>query len=264
KPVGASGGGRPRPEPRERSERRAEGSAEAERGLAPPKRAGVRGARSGPRDHRRGDQDMKIDVLDLTGAKVGSVDLDDGVFGAEVKEHLLWEMVKAQRAARRAGTHDTKTQKDVRGGGKKPWRQKGTGRARQGSSRAAQWVGGGTVFGPHPRDYSYDLPKKARKGALRAALSLRAKEKRAVLVKAFELEEAKTKRVAGVLKALGTEKALIVDGSANTKLSRATKNLAASKFLPHEGLNVYDILRYEALILTQPAAQALSERLKPS
>jgi len=207
---------------------------------------------------------MKIDVVDLSGSKVGTLDLDDGVFGADVKEHLLWEVVKMQRAAKRAGTHSTKTQKDVRGGGKKPWRQKGTGRARQGSIRSAQWVGGGTVFGPHPRDYSYDVPKKVKQGALRSALSLRAKEKKLVVVKSLELEEIKTKRVAAALKALGAEKALIVDGKDNEKLSRSTRNLANSKFLPHEGLNVYDVLHYDSLVLSQPAAQALSTRLKPA
>jgi large subunit ribosomal protein L4 len=207
---------------------------------------------------------MKIDVVDLSGSKVGTVDLDDGVFGAEVKEHLLWEVVKMQRASKRAGTHSTKTQKDVQGGGKKPWRQKGTGRARQGSIRAAQWVGGGTVFGPHPRDYSYELPKKVKQGALRSALSLRAKEKKLVVVKSLELDEIKTKRVAAALKALGAEKALIVDGKANEKLSKSARNLADSKFLPHEGLNVYDVLRYDSLVLSQPAAQALSTRLKPA
>jgi len=207
---------------------------------------------------------MKIDVVDLSGAKVGTVDLDDGVFGADVKEHLLWEVVKMQRAAKRAGTHSTKTQKDVSGGGKKPWRQKGTGRARQGSIRSAQWVGGGTVFGPHPRDYSYELPKKVKAGALRSALSLRAKEKKLVVVKSFDLGEIKTKRVASALKALGAEKALIVDGKANEQLSKSARNLANAKFLPHEGLNVYDVLRYESLVMTQPAAQALSTRLKPA
>jgi large subunit ribosomal protein L4 len=206
---------------------------------------------------------MKIDVVDLNGAKVGSIDLPDAVFGAEVKEHLIWEAVKAQRAAKRAGTHATKTQQDVRGGGKKPWRQKGTGRARQGSSRAAQWVGGGTVFGPHPRDYSYDLPKKVRRGALRAALSLRAKEQRLVVVKDFHLGEAKTRAVAKVLAALKAPRALIVDGKDNTGLHRAARNLADAKFLPQDGLNVYDILRYEALIITQPAATAIGERLTP-
>src|SRR5262249_42099003 len=207
---------------------------------------------------------MKIDVLDLSGSKVGTVDLDDGVFGAEVKEHLLWEVVKMQRASQRAGTHSTKTQKDVRGGGKKPWRQKGTGRARQGSIRAAQWVGGGTVFGPHPRDYSYEVPKKVRQGALRSALSLRAKEKKLVVVKSFELGEIKTKRVAEALKALGAEKALIVDGRSNEQLSKSARNLSQAKFLPQEGLNVYDVLCYESLVITQPAVQALSTRLRPA
>jgi large subunit ribosomal protein L4 len=207
---------------------------------------------------------MKVDVLDLSGAKVGSVDLDDAVFGTEVKEHLLWELVRAQRATKRAGTHSTKTQERVRGGGKKPWRQKGTGRARQGSTRAAQWVGGGTVFGPHPRDYSYDPPKKVKKGALRSALSLRAKEQKLVILRDFKLPEAKTKRVATALKTLGAGKALIVDHKDNEGLSRATRNLPTAKFLPADGLNVYDVLRYEALIITQPVLAGLVARLKPA
>ena len=120
------------------------------------------------------------------------------------------------------------------------------------------------MFGPHPRDYSYDVPRKVRKGALRSALSLRAKEKRLLVVRDFKLDEAKTRRVAAALKALGADQALIVDGRDNAALSRAARNLAHAKFLPAEGLNVYDILRYQALVVTQPAALALAERLKPS
>src|SRR5256885_5925398 len=125
---------------------------------------------------------MQVDVVNIEGKKVGQVDLADAVFAGPVKEHLLWEVVKAQQAAKRAGTHATKTREHVRGGGKKPYRQKGTGNARQGSTRAPQFVGGGKVFGPHPRDYSYTVPKKVRKAALASALSLRAKENKLVIL----------------------------------------------------------------------------------
>ena len=125
---------------------------------------------------------MQIDIVNIEGKKVGSADLADAVFGAKVKDYLLWEMVKAQQAAKRAGTHDTKTRDEVRGGGKKPYKQKGTGNARQGSTRAPNHVGGGKVFGPHPRDYSYTVPKKVKRAALVSALSLRAQEKKLVVV----------------------------------------------------------------------------------
>src|SRR5213075_1090342 len=131
---------------------------------------------------------MQIDIVNIEGKKVGSADLADAVFGAKVKEYLLWEMVKAQKAAKRAGTHDTKTRDEVRGGGKKPYKQKGTGNARQGSSRAPQFVGGGSVFGPKPRDYEYNMPKKAKKGALRSALSLRVNEGKLVILDRFTVE----------------------------------------------------------------------------
>ncbi len=207
----------------------------------------------------------KVNVLDLAGKTVGSLDLDESVFGAEVKEHLLWEVVKAQRAAKRAGTHSTKRMGEVRGGGKKPFKQKGTGRARQGSTRAPQWVGGGTVFGPKPRKYVEHTPKKVVQAALRAALSLRLKEQKLLVVKDFAVA-AKTKAVATALKTLGAEKALVVDGASNESLSRATKNLvrstAKTKFLAHEGLNVYDVLDHPTLIMTQAAVEAITARLK--
>src|SRR5438067_4348149 len=125
---------------------------------------------------------MQIDVINIEGKKVGTAELSDAIFGTQVKDYLLWEMVKAQRAAKRAGTHSTKTRANVRGGGKKPYKQKGTGNARQGSSRAPNHVGGGKVWGPHPRDYSYTVPKKVKRAALVSALSLRAQEKKLVVV----------------------------------------------------------------------------------
>ena len=145
---------------------------------------------------------MQIDVVNLEGQKVGQMDLSDEVFGTKVKEPLLWEAVKAQQAAKRAGTHSTKTRMNVRGGGRKPYRQKGTGNARQGSTRSPNFVGGGVVFGPHPRSYAYTLPKKVKKAALASALSLRAQEKKLVVVDKLSFEAPKSKRIASVLKAL--------------------------------------------------------------
>jgi large subunit ribosomal protein L4 len=204
---------------------------------------------------------MQLDVVDIKGQKVGSLEVADAVFGAPVREDLFWEVVKAQRAARRAGTHATKTREFVRGGGKKPYRQKGTGNARQGSSRSPQFVGGGKVFGPHPRDYSYTVPKKVRRAALASALSLRAKESKVVIIDQLSFDAPKTKRVLEVLKALGVGSALLVDRSENGALSRSVRNLADSKYLAPEGLNVYDILNYPSLIISREAVKAVEGRI---
>jgi large subunit ribosomal protein L4 len=203
----------------------------------------------------------KIEVKNLEGAKVGDIDLDDSVFGVEVNEHLLWEVVKAQRAKRRAGTASTLRRNEVRGGGKKPWKQKGTGRARQGSSRAPQWVGGGKVFTPKPRDYEYSVPKKVMAGALRSALSLRAKESKLVVLDGFKMDAIKTKRVAEVLKKLGANKALIVDAK-NETLAKSARNLPKAKVLASEGLNVYDVLDHDTLVLTKATVELVTSRLK--
>jgi len=149
----------------------------------------------------------------------------------------------------------------VRGGGKKPWKQKGTGRARQGSSRAPQWVGGGKVFTPKPRDYEYVVPKKAMAGALRSALTVRAKEGKLVVLDGFKLEAIKTKRVVEVLKKLGATKALIVDAK-NETLAKSARNLPKAKVLASEGLNVYDVLDHETLVLTRATVEAVTTRLK--
>ena len=207
---------------------------------------------------------MQVDVVNIEGQKVGQIDLADAVFGTVVKEHLLWEVVKAQQAAKRAGTHATKTREFVRGGGKKPYKQKGTGNARQGSSRAPQFVGGGKVFGPHPRDYSYTVPKKVRKAALASALSLRAKENKLVILDGLAgLFEGgpKTKLLVGVLKTLGIASALVVDGKQNQHLVRSGRNLTASKCLAPEGLNVYDILNHPALVIARDAIKAVEARV---
>jgi large subunit ribosomal protein L4 len=205
---------------------------------------------------------MKIELKNITGKAVGSIDLDDAVFGAEVHEHLLWEAVKWQLAKRRAGTASTKRMGEVRGTAKKIWKQKGTGQARHGARKAPIFVGGGSVFGPKPRDYEYDMPRKAKKAALRAALSLRASEQKIVVLDNFSTD-GKTKSVAAAIKALGGNKTLLVDAKTNENLVRGAKNLAASQWLAPEGLNVYDILRHDTLVLTQDAAKAVTEALKP-
>ena len=204
-----------------------------------------------------------IDVKSLDGKKVGSVDLDESVFGVEVNEHLLWEVVKAQRAKRRAGTHSTKRRDEVRGGGKKPYKQKGTGNARQGSTRAPHYVGGGKVFTPKPRDYEYNVPKKVMAGALRSALSLRAKEQKVVVVDSFTFDAPKTKLVNQAVKTLGGKSALLVDAK-NETLRKSTRNLPHAKYLAHEGLNVYDVLDHETLIMTRATLDAVTARLKGS
>src|SRR3569623_2738495 len=188
---------------------------------------------------------MQIDLINIEGKKVGNIELADAVFATPVKEHLLWEVVKAQRAARRAGTHATKTREFVRGGGKKPYKQKGTGSARQGSSRAPNFVGGGKGFGPHPRDYSYTVPKKVRRAALASALSLRASEKKLVVLDKLPFNEPQTKALAGILQALGATSAEVVDGKDTVNLSMSARNLPKSKYLAPEGLTVYDILDHE-------------------
>jgi large subunit ribosomal protein L4 len=202
---------------------------------------------------------MKIEVKNTQGKGVGSVDLDDAVFGADVNEHLLWEAVKWQLAKRRAGTASTKRMGEIRGTTKKIWKQKGTGQARHGSRKAPIFVGGGSTFGPKPRDYSYDLPRKVKKAALRSALSLRASEQKIVVLDNFSTD-GKTKSVAGALKALGAgAKALIVDAKSNESLVRGARNLPKSQWLAPEGLNVYDILRHDVLVLTQAALQQVTD-----
>jgi large subunit ribosomal protein L4 len=204
---------------------------------------------------------MQLDVVDIKGNKVGAVEVADAVFGASIREDLFWEVVKAQRAAKRAGTHSTKTRENVRGGGKKPYRQKGTGNARQGSTRAPNFVGGGTVFGPHPRDYSYTVPKKVRRMALASALSLRAKEQKIVIVDQLSFDKPQTKQIASVIKALGLTKVLIVDRGENDKLTLSVRNLPKAKYLAPEGLNVYDILDFPGLVISKDAVKAVESRV---
>jgi len=208
----------------------------------------------------------KLEIKSTSGKSVGSIDLDDSVFGAEINEHLLWEVVKWQLAKRRAGNASTKRFGEVRGTTKKVWKQKGTGQARHGARTAPVFVGGGSVFGPKPRDYGYTLPRKIKKAALRCALSLRASENKLVVVDSFSTD-GKTKSVATALGALGAAqpatKALIVDTKDNANLVRGAKNLRSSQWLAPEGVNVYDIMRHETLVLTKAAVDQLVTGLKP-
>jgi len=208
---------------------------------------------------------MKVDVIDKENRIVDSIELPDEVFGAEVKESLLWEQVKAQRASKRRGTHSTKTRDEVSGSGAKPFKQKGTGRARQGSTRSPNQVGGGTVFGPHPRDYAYRLPRSARRAALRSALSQRASESEILILDAFEQDAPRTKELASFLAALGKAKALVV-GVEQDKgaLGLSMRNLPKSDYIEARGLNVYDILNHDTLILMRAAVETVVERATSS
>jgi large subunit ribosomal protein L4 len=192
-----------------------------------------------------------VDVFDLEKKKVGEVTLPDAVFAAEVKPHLLHEVVTMQMANRRQGTHSTLGRSEVRGGGKKPWRQKGTGRARHGTIRSPLWRGGGIVFGPKPRDYSYTVPKKVKKAALRSALSSKLGDGQVTVLEHFELPEIKTRGFVKVLMTFGVDNVLIVVDGDNDNLRRSARNVPRVKVLKAEGLNVYDVLRYKTLVLTK-------------
>jgi len=203
----------------------------------------------------------KFDIYDLDKKKVGELELADAVFAGEVNEHLFYEVVKAKLASDRSGTHAVKNRSLVSGGGRKPWKQKGTGRARQGSTRASHWVGGGKAMGPKPRDYSYDVPKKVRKAALRSALALRGSEQKLLIVDKWEPTAPKTATAAKVLAKLGVKKALVVDDGRNVSLAKSVRNLVGADFLAVEGLNVYDILKHDTLVLTAATAKKLEETL---
>lgn len=204
---------------------------------------------------------LTIAVHSQRNETVGEITLPTEVFSGPVRRHLLYEAVKMQRANRRAGTAATKTRAFVRGGGKKPWRQKGTGRARAGSTRSPIWVGGATLFGPQPRDHSYRLPASARKAALRAALAVKARDGKLLVLDQITLEAPKTRLLAQLIADLEVTSALIVIPERDDTIERAARNLPFVKVLRAEGANVYDILRYDRLILTQRAVEALSGRL---
>jgi len=204
----------------------------------------------------------KFDIVDLDLKKVGEIELSDAVFGAEPNDHLFYEVAKMQQINRRRGTVGVKNTSLVSGGGKKPWKQKGTGRARQGSIRASQWVGGGKAMAPKSRDYVYRPPRKVRRGALRSALSLRAQEKALIILDGFKLDGPKSKQAFEALtKRMKLENALVVEEKSNTQLHRSVRNLAKFDVLPPEGLNLESVLKHKHVVLTAAAAKALEGAL---
>lgn len=203
-----------------------------------------------------------LNVYDIEKTKVAEIDLSDHVFGAEVNEHILYEVVRMQLASRHQGTASTKTRSDVSGGGKKPWRQKGTGRARAGTSRSPLWRGGGTVFGPHPRDYSYSIPKKVRRAALKSALSLKVKEDRVIILRDFPMDEIKTKRFQEVLNRFELGTTLFVLDEKNTILEKSSRNIKSVKMMRSEGINVFDLLKYDTLVLLEPSVKKIEGALQ--
>lgn len=209
-------------------------------------------------------QPLQIPILSAEREKVGEIELPAHIAAQPPREHLLYEVVKMQQANRRAGTASTKTRGEVRGGGKKPWRQKGTGRARAGSTRSPLWVGGATIFGPRPRSYEYRMPRSARRTALCAALALKQRQGELTVINDLSLPEPKTKRMVEVLTRLGLSKSvLIVIAQTDVNIEKSARNLPTVKVLRSEGLNVYDLLRYRQTLFTQQALELVSERLKP-
>ncbi|WP_010632265.1 50S ribosomal protein L4 [Sporolactobacillus vineae] len=204
----------------------------------------------------------KLTVFDQKGTEVGNVDLPDSVYGIEPNEHVLYQAVVMQQASQRQGTHAVKNRSAVRGGGRKPWRQKGTGRARQGSIRSPQWVGGGTVFGPTPRSYAYKLPKKVRRLAIRSALSDKVGTSDLIVLDNLKLDAPKTKEFVTVLKNLSvSEKALFVTNEADPAVALSARNIPGVKVLTSEEVNVLDVVAHNKLIVTKEAAEKLGEVL---
>jgi len=202
-----------------------------------------------------------VEVKNIKNEKVGEVDLNDQVFNREVRNYVLHDVVRQQRAARRAGTASTKTRKDVRGSGAKPWRQKGTGRARAGTRKSPIWRGGGVTFGPKPRDYSFKLNRKVKHQAVAMAMSARYQEGNLVVLDNFAMEAIKTKEFVSIMEILELNNALIVVDSDNDELCKSSRNVPGYRVMKTDGVNVYDILLHEKLVLLQPAIERLEERL---
>lgn len=201
-----------------------------------------------------------IDVLDFSKKKVGSAELNAEIFEQPVKKAVMHAVVKWQLACRRAGTHSTKTKGEVSGGGKKPFKQKGTGNARQGSSRSIMNPGGGVAFGPKPRDYSYTLPRKIKQAGLKSALSYLFAEGRLIVVDKFVSQDGKTKDLASVMKNFGLNKAVMIDGTEQSPMKMASRNLSKFRYYSTEGLNVYDLLKYDTAIISKDSLEAIAAR----
>ena len=200
-----------------------------------------------------------VSVYNIEGKEVGSIELNDAVFGVEVNEHLVHMAVVNQLANNRQGTQSAKTRSEVSGGGRKPWRQKGTGHARQGSTRAPQWTGGGIVFAPKPRDYSFKMNKKEKRIALLSALSSKVADNKIVALDAFNLDEVKTKKFAEVMSNLKVDKALVVIEGENKNVVLSGRNIPTVKVSATNEINTYDVLKYETLVVTKAAVEKLEE-----
>ena len=200
-----------------------------------------------------------VSVYNKEGAKTGSFELNDAVFAVDVNEHLMHLAVVSQLANKRQGTQSALTRSEVRGGGKKPWRQKGTGHARQGSTRSPQWTGGGVVFAPKPRDYSKSMNKKEKAAAIKSALSSRVAEEKIFVMEDLDFSEIKTKPVKALLDALKVNKALVVTKDVNDNLVLSARNLEGVRTVPSNAISVYDILKYENLVITKDAAEKIQE-----
>jgi len=202
-----------------------------------------------------------VDIVNTSNEKVGEIELNADVFDLTVKEHLLHDVVRMQRAAKRAGNACTKTRVEVRGGGAKPWRQKGTGRARAGTRNSPIWRGGGVTFGPKPRDYSFKLNRKVKKQALAMAMSARLQEGNLVVVDDFVMDAIKTKDFVGIMKGFDFENCLVITEGSNENVNKSARNVNGFKVLTVDGLNVYDILLHKKLMLVKPAVESLEKRL---
>jgi len=203
----------------------------------------------------------KADVVNIEGQKVGEVELSDAIWATDVKPYLIHDVVVMQLNNRRRGTAKAKTRGEVRGGGRKPWRQKGTGRARAGSTTSPVWVGGGTVFGPKPKEYHMSLPKKVRKAALRSALTVRNQGAQLKVLDKLELGSISTKNFAGIMKTLNLSKPLVVVQGKDEILEKSARNIPYTKVLRTEGLNVYDVMRHDQLMVTVDALKKIEEAL---
>ena len=200
-----------------------------------------------------------VSVLNMEGKEVGTMELNDAVFGVNVNEHLAHMAVVQQLANNRQGTQKAKTRSEVRGGGRKPWRQKGTGHARQGSTRAPQWTGGGVVFAPTPRDYSFKMNKKEKRAALKSALTSKVQENKFIVVDELKFDEIKTKKFVEVMKNLNVEKALVVLNNNDVNVVKSAANVPTVKTASTETINVFDILKYNTVVVTKAAVETIQE-----
>jgi large subunit ribosomal protein L4 len=204
----------------------------------------------------------KVDIIDMRRQKISEMEVDDRLLSEPEKPHLVYDVVRMQLACRRSGTASTKERSFISGGGRKPWKQKGTGRARAGSTRSPLWRGGGTIFGPHPRDYSFHPPKKVRSAALRSVLSSKYREQKLLVLDRFELPEAKTKSLMAALKILGVSNALIITDGPDQILEKSALNIPGVQVTRCEGLNVHDLLRHDHVVFLRSSLERLERNLR--